>query len=73
MVTRKLTYLGCRVVQTEVKLPGGARQLLTYHVDQADPKNGGYPAGTTTYTVLKGNALRGTLQVIIPKRIIVTV
>lgn len=70
---RKLTCLGRRVVQTETKMAGGFRQVLTYYVDDADERNGGWPAGSTTLRTLKGDARRGTLQEAHPTKLIVGV
>lgn len=62
MITRTMTYLGRRVVQTEVKLSGGARSILTYWVDGADQRNGGYAPGSTVWAVYSGDYRKGHAQ-----------
>ena len=64
-----LAYLGRRVQQYEIR-DGGSdspRWVYTYYVDDADPRNGGYPAGSATKRRIRGNALRGTFKELEPR------
>lgn len=57
-VTRSLEYYGARVITTTIhhdKSRTGLRTVRMQWLDQADPKNGSWPAGTTTEKLIKGD------------------
>jgi hypothetical protein len=51
------TYFGRRVLMAEALESGplGTRTVFTYRIDDAHPRNGGYPAGTLTATTIRGD------------------
>lgn len=62
IVVRNLTYLGSRAEATTIhhdKSRTGLRTVRMYWIDQAAPESGGWPAGTTTEKVIKGDGWRG--------------
>lgn len=59
---RTLTYLGARAEVTTIhhdKSRDGLRTVRMHWIDEATPENGGWPAGTTTEKVIKGNGWKG--------------
>jgi len=72
MPTRRVTYLGSRCDVKEIRQAGanGEREFRMRWVDAADPRNGGYPAGTITSKTVTGNALKGTLATLIDTHIV---
>lgn len=69
---RALTYLGRRCQMWEIRKagPAGERYVFTRWIDDADPRNGGWAAGTITVRRIKGNGLRNTLVELEPTRAI---
>lgn len=69
---RNATYFGRRAQVKEIRQAGahGVREIRMHWIDDADPKNGGYPAGTITSKTIKGNALTGTLVTLVPVHVI---
>lgn len=65
--TRQVTYLGRRAMVKTIYKAGehGEREFRILHVDEADPQNGGWPAGTVTSRTVIGNALKGTFKTLI--------
>lgn len=56
------TYLGARAEVTTIhhdKSRMGLRTVRMRWIDEASPENGGWPAGTTTERVIKGDGWRG--------------
>jgi hypothetical protein len=62
IVTRNLTYFGSRAEVTTIhhdKSRLGLRTVRMHWIDDAATENGGWPAGTTTEKVIKGEGFRG--------------
>jgi len=62
IVTRNLTYFGSRAEVTTThhdKNRVGLRTVRTRWIDEASAENGGWPAGTTTEKVIKGDGWKG--------------
>jgi hypothetical protein len=62
MPTRQATYLGRRCEVKEIRQAGmyGEREIRIHWIDAADPKNGGWPAGSIVSKTITGNILKGT-------------
>lgn len=66
-IARKATYLGRRCEVKEIRQAGmyGEREIRIRWIDDADPKNGGWAAGTIVSKTITGNILKGTLRVLV--------
>lgn len=72
MPTRQATYFGRRAEVKEIRHAGahGQREVRMRWIDDADPKNGGYKAGTITSKTVTGNMLKGTFATLVPIHVI---
>ena len=67
------TYLGARAEVQEThhdKSRIGLRTIVTRWIDDADPRNGGYRAGTTTRRVVKGDGRLDSFVIVEPETIV---
>lgn len=65
-VRRELTYLGSRAIVVTDHYDSsreGLRRVTMTWIDAATPENGGWPAGTTTTRVIKGNGWRENARI----------
>jgi hypothetical protein len=65
--TKDLTYLGRRARTTTNYYQSnrtGLREIVTEYIDDADERNGGWPAGTITRRVVKGDGRHPDFQTI---------
>lgn len=70
---RTLTYLGARavvLVEHHDTKSSGLRTITTEWIDDADPRNGGWPAGSVTRRTVKGDGRRDDFEVIIPEALV---
>lgn len=70
---RVLTYLGRRVrvtVEHHDKKRTGLRTITCEHIDDADPRNGGWSAGTVTRRTVKGDGQTSDFEVVVPEAIV---
>lgn len=64
---RNLTYLGRRarvLVEHHDKKRTGLRTITTEWIDEADPRNGGWPAGSVVRTTIKGDGQTSNFEVV---------
>lgn len=73
-VTDKIVaYMGSRarvVTEYHEKSPVGLRTITFIWIDEAHPSNGGWPAGSTTRKVIKGDGRKANFQIIEPEEIV---
>lgn len=69
---RKVTYLGRRAELWEERLagPSGERTIFVRWIDDADERNGGYPAGTVTARRVTGDFMRGTGKTLVDTHVV---
>lgn len=72
VIVRNLAYFDRRVQQKEIREAGasGVREIRTCWIDDADERNGGYPAGTVVSRTIKGNFFRGTGEVLVAEHVV---
>jgi len=70
--TRKVTYLGVPAKVTEIRKAGanGEREIRIEWLAKAVGQPIEWAAGTVTSRVITGNALRGTLQVLVAEHVV---
>lgn len=70
--TQTVTYFGRRCEVTTILLAGkhGERVIRHRWIDQADERNGSYPAGTVTSRTVTGNPLKGTFRTLVECHIV---
>lgn len=61
---RQTTYLGQRAEVKEIPLGGDVREVRVRWIDDGPRHPINCPAGTVTSRILKGNFLKGTLEVL---------
>lgn len=68
----QVTYLGRRAQVWEYRTAGPAseRTVFVRWIDDAHERSGGYPAGTVTAKVVKGNFKKGTGEVLVPTYVV---
>ncbi|AIZ01777.1 hypothetical protein ArV1_090 [Arthrobacter phage vB_ArtM-ArV1] len=74
-VVREITYYGARCINTTThhdKSATGLRTVRMEWLDNADPKNGGWEAGTVTEKLIKGDAWRNPAKFVelVPEHVI---
>lgn len=70
---RSLSYLGRRAVVTvehHDKKRDGLRTITVEHIDDADPRNGGWAAGTVTRRTVKGDGRKVDFEIIVPEAVV---
>lgn len=68
-----MAYMGSRarvVTEFHDKSRVGLRTITFTWIDQAHPENGGWPAGSTTRKVIKGDGRKADFQIIEPEELI---
>ena len=71
--SRVLTYLGSRarvLVEHHDKKRTGLRTITVEYIDDADPRNGGWSAGTVTRRTVKGDGQTADFEVIVPEAVV---
>lgn len=73
--TEDVTYLGrrARVVtdfHTKSRSANGLRTVTTTWIDDADERNGGYAAGTTTSTTVRGDGRTSDFERVTPLHVV---
>jgi len=64
---RSLSYLGARAVVTvehHDKKRNGLRTITTQWIDDADPRNGGWPAGSVTRKTIEGDGRTDDFRIV---------
>lgn len=69
---RTYTYLGRKAETFEVRDAGpyGPRWIYYRHIDDADPRNGGYLAGTCIRRRVSGDGRRNTFKVLVDTEVV---
>lgn len=70
---RNLSYLGRRAVVTvehHDKKRNGLRTITVEHIDDADPRNGGWPAGSVTRRTVEGDGQTADFRVVIAEALV---
>lgn len=70
---RDLTYLGRRArvtVEHHDKKRAGLRTITVEHIDDADPRNGGWAAGSVTRRTVKGDGQTVDFEIVIPEALV---
>jgi hypothetical protein len=71
-ITRKVTYLGTPAIVTEIRQAGanGEREIRIEWLGNAVGQPIEWAAGTVTSRTITGNALKGTLKVLVSEHVV---
>lgn len=70
---RTCTYLSARANVTEInhdKKRTGLRTIITEWLDDADPRNGDWPAGTIVSKVVRGDGRRPDFEIVEAEKVV---